>query len=195
MFVSIPTITFVLYPFQFFQKLLSSFPLNWHFLHAFVDSFQGCYKDGTEPGTFDCRWFSVLMLLFRPLLFIIFGMTFGMMFFVYALIFLLIFLTAMINIQPLKVTVRYPSTDSIFFILLSLTFLAVIGRDNSGTENYFYSTIMSVITFSAAFVPIFYITFLIISWMVSRRNWINWLIKKLTIIHSNPRFDLLDSSL
>ena len=60
LFVSIPTITLALYPFQFFQKFLSFFPLNWHFLHAFVDSFQGCYKDGTEPGTFDCVGFQHL---------------------------------------------------------------------------------------------------------------------------------------
>ena len=29
------------------------FPTQWHFLHAFVNSFQGSYKDGTEPGTYD----------------------------------------------------------------------------------------------------------------------------------------------
>ena len=175
LFVSIPTITLVLYPFQFFQKFLSLFTLNWHFLHAFVDSFQGCYKDGTECGTLDCRWFSVLMLLIRPLFFIIFGMTLSMMFFVYALIILLIFLIAMINIQPLKSTVRYPSTDSIFFVLLSLSFIAALGRDIANTEKHFYSTIMIVITFASGFVPILYITFLIGSWVVSRRKWINLL--------------------
>ena len=67
-FVSIPTVIFVLYPCQFSQKFLSLIPINWHFLHAFVDSFQGSYKDGTEPGTFDCRWFSVPMLLIWPIL-------------------------------------------------------------------------------------------------------------------------------
>ena len=54
LFVSIPTVTLVLYPYRFFQTILLSSPFNWHFLRAFVDSFQGCYKDGTEPGTFDC---------------------------------------------------------------------------------------------------------------------------------------------
>ena len=49
-FVILPTLVLTLYPFQFFHKFLSLFPLRWHFLHAFVDSFQGCYKDGTEPG-------------------------------------------------------------------------------------------------------------------------------------------------
>ena len=66
--VCIPTLTLILYPFQFFQKFLSLFPFNWHFLRAFVDSYQGCYKDGTEPGTIDCRWFSTVELLLRPIL-------------------------------------------------------------------------------------------------------------------------------
>ena len=54
-FIVLPTLILTLYPFQFFHKFLSLFPLRWHFLHAFVDSFQGCYKDSTEPGTVDCR--------------------------------------------------------------------------------------------------------------------------------------------
>ena len=41
----------LLYPFQFFSKKFDTL-----FLRIYVDSFQGCncYKDGTEPGTFDC---------------------------------------------------------------------------------------------------------------------------------------------
>ena len=34
-------------------------------LHVFMDSFQGCYKDGTEPGTRDCRWFSAVPFIIR----------------------------------------------------------------------------------------------------------------------------------
>ena len=114
-FVCIPTITLVLYPFQFFQKFLSLFPFHWHYLHAFVDSFQGCYKDGTEPGTCDCRWFSVLPLLLRLTMFIIFTSTLSMMFFVYAVITLTVVLLAIINVQSFKKSaVRYPSTDPIF---------------------------------------------------------------------------------
>ena len=102
MFVSVPTIIFILYPCQFFQKFLSLIPINWHFLHAFVDSFQGCYKNGTEPGTLDCRWFSVIVLLMRPLLYIIYSLTLSVMFYVYGLIALLLLLIAMINIQHIK---------------------------------------------------------------------------------------------
>ena len=102
LFVMTPTLIFILYPCQFFQKFLSLIPINWHFLRTFVDSFQGCYKDGTEPGTLDCRWFSVPMLSIRLLLFIIYGLTLSVMYYVYCLIALLVLLIAMINIQPFK---------------------------------------------------------------------------------------------
>ena len=56
--VFLPTI----YPFEFFQKFLLIFPIC---LRAFVDSFQGIYKDGTEPETSDCQWFVQLRLFIR----------------------------------------------------------------------------------------------------------------------------------
>ena len=166
LFVCIPTITLILYPFRFFQKFLSLFPFHWHYLHAFVDSFQGCYKDGTEPGTFDCRCFSVLLLLLRLILFIIFTLTLSMMFFVYAVLALVIVLIAIINIQPFKKTaVRYPSNDPIFLILLSLFFIFNIGRDVASRENIFvhYSVLMMLAL--SAVVPIIYIAFFISLWL------------------------------
>ena len=167
-FVCIPTITLVLYPFQFFHKFLSLFPFHWHYLHAFVDSFQGCYKDGTEPGTCDYRWFSVLPLLLRLMMFIIFTSTLSMMFFVYAVITLTVVLLAIINVQPFKKSaVRYPSTDPIFLILLSLIFVAVISRENL----FFHYSILTMAL--SVVVPITYISFFITLWLVRRVKWIH----------------------
>ena len=177
-FVCVPTITLVLYPFQFFQKFLSLFPFHWHYLHAFVDSFQGCYKDGTEPGTFDCRWFSVLPLLLRLMMFIIFTSTLFMMFFVYAVITLIVVLLAIINVQPFKKSaVRYPSTDPIFLILLSLIFITNIGRDIISRENLFFHYIMIMLALSVV-IPITYIAFFITLWLVRRVKWIHQLINR-----------------
>ena len=53
-----PTILFLLfYQLKCFQKLLNSLRIHSHLLKAVMDSFQGCYKDGTDAGTRDCRWF------------------------------------------------------------------------------------------------------------------------------------------
>ena len=176
-FVCVPTITLILYPFQLFQKFLSLFPFHWHYLHAFVDSFQGCYKDGTEPGTFDCRWFSVLPLLVRLMMFIIFTSTLSMMFFVYAVITLTVVLLAIINVQSFKKSaVRYPSTDPIFLILLSLIFVTNMGRDVIYRENVFsHYSILTMLALSIV-VPIAYIAFFITLWLIRRVKWIHQLI-------------------
>ena len=178
LFVMIPTITLFLYPFQFFQKCLSIFPINWHFLHAFVDAFQGCYKDGTEPGTFDCRAFSLFALLIRLNFFIIHGLSLSVIFFVYADIFLAGYLIAIINIQPFKkADARHPSTDTVFFILVSLCYIAVIGRNFASTQKPAYKQLMLIITFTLAFVSIAYMLYLIIFWFISRLSWIKSLLK------------------
>ena len=172
LFVCIPTTILICYPCKFFQKFLSLFPFNWHFLHAFVDSFQGCYKDGTEPGTFDCRWFSVYMLLMRPLLFIIYGLTLSIMFFIYSLIAILILLLVIINFQPLKkVGLQYPLYNLIFLILLCLTNIAILGRELTYIERYSaYHTVLTITVFLTVIIPILYISYLIGSWLFSRIN-------------------------
>ena len=49
-FVILPNVLFALYPFKLFQKFLNLFPVRWYVLHTFMDSFYGCYKDGTQPA-------------------------------------------------------------------------------------------------------------------------------------------------
>ncbi len=164
----IPTVVFFLYPFRVFQRFLSFFPFNWHFLHAFIDSFQGCYKDGTEPGTFDCRWFSAFTLSIRLMFFIVFGITRSYVFFIYAIIILVVFLIAIINIQPYKKeSVRYPSTDSIFFIFLSLVFILFLGREPAMATKTEKITMM-ISAFIFALIPLVYTIVLITSWLVTR---------------------------
>ena len=171
-YVIIPITTLTLYPLRLFQNFLSLFPFNWHFLHAFVDSFQGCYKDRTNPGTLDCRWFSSLLLLLRPIFFITYGLTLSMMYFVYTIIILAIFLILWINIQPLKkAAARYPSTDIIFIVLLSFIYVILAGRGNANTESPVYSQFMLYVAFLSALVSIFYIFIVILFWFISHLKW------------------------
>ena len=169
-FVCIPTTILILYPFKFFHNFLSLFPINWHFLHAFADSFQGCYKDGTEPGTIDCRWFSIPMLLIWPVLLIVYSLSLSVIYFVHGGIIILILLIATINFQPhKKVSSQYPLTDIIFTILLGLNYITLLGRNIAGTQrNFTYQTYITMIIFLTAIFPLFYISFLIGSWLFSK---------------------------
>ena len=175
LFVCIPTLTLILYPFQFFQKFLSLFPFNWHFLRAFVDSYQGCYKDGTEPGTLDCRWFSAVELLLRLILVITYGITPSEITVTYIAIIFIIYLMLLINFQPFKTQAsRYPSTDIVFFFLLSLCSIALLGNGTLHREKLAllqHSTL--IVTFVLfTFVPTAYTIGIIGLWLASkmRRN-------------------------
>ena len=62
-----PLMLLLLYPARCCQKCLNlcGRPNLRIVLHTFVDAFQGHFKDGTEPGTQDCRWFSIVYFLGR----------------------------------------------------------------------------------------------------------------------------------
>ena len=49
----LPFLLLLFYPMKWFQKCLSCLQLSHVALHTFVDSFTGCYKDGTENETSD----------------------------------------------------------------------------------------------------------------------------------------------
>ena len=71
-FVVLPALVLLLYPTRAFQKSLGCCRVRWLALHAFADTFNGYYKNGTE-GTSDYRFFAGLYIFFRllPLLLVL----------------------------------------------------------------------------------------------------------------------------
>ena len=71
-FVVLPALVLLLYPTRIFQRSLGCCRVRWLALHAFADTFNGYYKNGTE-GTRDYRFFAGLYLIFRilPLLIVL----------------------------------------------------------------------------------------------------------------------------
>ena len=67
-FIIIPLILIMLYPFRCFHKLLNCCHLNTQSLHIFMDAYLGYFKDGTN-GTRDCRFFAALYFIARVVLF------------------------------------------------------------------------------------------------------------------------------
>ena len=75
-FVFLPVLILFLYPFKLFQHFVSKCPSRYTiFLNTFVDCFQGCYKDGTQPGSRDYRLVSVVPFVFRWVCYIIYTLT------------------------------------------------------------------------------------------------------------------------
>ena len=125
-FLILPVAILALYPFGFFQKFLNLFPFRWYILHTFVDSLQGCYKDGTEPGTRDYRYFSVGYILFRYFGFLLYGITLDGTFFPLCGTATLLFTLVLVLTQPYKKAVsHYIETNSAFIILYAMFNLSI----------------------------------------------------------------------
>ena len=169
----IPSLLLVLYPFQFFQRFLSCFPIQWHFLHAFVDSFQGSYKDGTQPGTRDCRWFAQFGLFIRLTLLFAYASTLTSMYFVYALVIVLLLIVLHINVQPFKRTTVswYSSVDPVFLLLICIMYTSVIGTNIESMQEHTYLSVMVLVGLMTTVIPIVYIMFLMLHWIYSQRRW------------------------
>ena len=63
-FIALPALVLLLYPTRAFQRCLGCCRVRWHALHAFADTFNGYYKNGTE-GTRDYRYFAGLYVILR----------------------------------------------------------------------------------------------------------------------------------
>ena len=171
-FIMIPTLILILYPFQCFQKCLSYYRIQWHFIRTFVDSFQGCYKDGTESGTFDLRWFSAYGLVLRLGICIIFSLTLNAMYFIYALLLFLIILLFLVNFQPHKSSVsHYTTIDITFLTLLVLHYISIVGVIIIVLKEHQYLHLIFMLTFFSCFIPIIYLVFITLQWIYLKRKW------------------------
>ncbi len=83
--VVIPTIVLLLYQCRKFRE---TFQLNKPCFITLMDSFQQCYKDGTN-GTKDCRWFSAVYFLLRIVLFTLYLMLNNVFFYHYTMLLLM----------------------------------------------------------------------------------------------------------
>ena len=173
-YVVLPTLLVTFYPFKWFQKMLNLLPVRWYVLHTFMDTFQGCYKDGTQPGTRDCRWFISVFFTSRLLLMAVGGYTLNAMFYPLMCILITVVIILMVNIQPFKDS--YATINTAFITLLGLCYVAILGvlLANNREAYVFYAIAVLI-----AFLPLLYVSGLIVHWLYIRRNFGTDLVKRI----------------
>ena len=101
LFVFLPILLLLIYPFHWFQSLLNKLNLNSHALRTFMDVFQGSFKDGTN-GSRDCRFFSAFLLLIGVSFAVIFSLTLTHFYYMLAGTVVLVYCILLIMFQPYK---------------------------------------------------------------------------------------------
>jgi hypothetical protein len=168
LFAILPVLLLVLYPFRCFQKILNRFPFRWYILHTFVDSFYGCYKDGTQPGTRDCRWFASLLILSRLSLILLGGLTLSAVYYPLAAVVLVVVVFLYIAVQPFRERVSHFTTINVLFILL-LAELHVCSNGIVKSEPPLQYVFL-VNACLALTLPLLYISALVLHWVYTHRR-------------------------
>jgi hypothetical protein len=187
--VLLPVLLLMLYPFRWFQNLLNRFPVRWYILHTFMDSFQGCYKDGTEPGTRDYRWCASVPFIARYLLFFVGIATFNSLFFPFASMILVITITLYVTLQPFKANrSQLTKLYANFLLLLAIGFSSAFGfslLSERGPQLPFLAIMMTVVI-----LPPLYLSAIIVHWVYVKRTFGLDVIKRLRA--RNRGYVLLD---
>ena len=170
-FALLPVLILMLYPFRFFQKILNALPVRWHVLHTFMDSFLGCYKDGTEPGTRDCRWFASVFFIFRYVFIIVSIFATGSSNFPISAVIVTIFVLLLVIVQPFKAKFYYYSTaNSIFMLFLALCHASITGILVASTKYYHFSWLFYVVSMSLGILPLLYVSLITLKWIIRHRK-------------------------
>ena len=161
LFVIFPFLLLTLYPFSCFHRLLNFFPFNWYILHTFMDTFQGCYKDGIEPGTRDCRWFAALFMFTRFSLFAICIGTLNTTYTIFASMLLIAIAIATYHIQPFKRDMnKMNDSNTVFLILITMWYSATLGFQYT----FMFSTILTA-ALVVVILPLVYMSYNALCWI------------------------------
>ncbi len=168
-FTILPIVILCIYPCGCFQYVLNHFNLNFNIVRAFMDSINGCYKDGTEQGTRDYRWFAAVDILSRLILFLVFLFTRGSLYFPLGTIVILFIILLLSHVQPHKKSLsHYTKIDVTFYCLLALYYTALNSTDIATVKARQFTMVCFVISLVVAFIPLLYITCLSVYWIVTR---------------------------
>ena len=157
LFFFAPVFLGITYSFKRCRKWLTQVPGRWQIaLNVYMDSFQGCYKDGTEPGTRDCRWFSAVTFIVRFAIFSIYSFMIVDPFIPYCI--MVLCLTALLTIlaDPYKAQYKHCSDHFVVFLLfLACTFSCALGLNYSSKASAaFYNIVYAIGLFHLAYICI-----------------------------------------
>ncbi len=158
----IPTLLLFLFPLQIFQHFIVHVlpESSIIYLHIFMDTIQGCFKNGTEKGTVDLRWFSGIIFGVRIFFTIVFGLTLNISFYALAASILILFVIVFIIAEPYKARFRHLSVQFVIFVLL-IAAICVVCIISSIDELHHMSLISVILLFLIITIPLCYIVCLI----------------------------------
>ena len=154
-FTLLPMALLFLYPFSCFQVCLNRTGLSCQFLHIFMDTFQGHFKNGTN-GTRDFRYFSAFYLLLRGLVYASIVLAYQINSYAYTTVVLTVFTVLVALARPYKAD-SYTVNDTFWLIITALVYMILITNTfnhsrvtESGLRPLTFSLVLAIVVFFLA---------------------------------------------
>ena len=166
-YIVLPTLFLLLYSFSACQFILNKLsPGSQLVIRTFVDIFQGCYKDGTQPKGSDYRWLSAMPFIIRLVIFFVYAMTLNSSFDAYAAMILVLNVIIIIQFDPYKDS-SLNKNISLFMLLVSYILVCFLGHDHF---NKVINSIFTPMVITGGSVPLFFVFKLIINFLFNKRR-------------------------
>ena len=168
-FIAVPPIVLIFYQAAFFQKCLTRCKMNSQALRTFVETFQGCYKDGTN-GTRDCRYFAGLYFLIRIINIVVLLSSSTVLHAIIASA-LLYWCTAVLFalVQPYKVHL-YNVVDAVILTLLGTMYILIMFMVINILYTGHSSTSLLILADVLYTLPLLYFVLFTVCWLLNRKT-------------------------
>ena len=167
-FVLLPLLLLCLYPMRCFHRSLNYFNLRCFVLHAFMDVFQGCYKDGTS-STYDCRYFAGVYLMVRIVLSVVFAMTLSIYYYPIAAGVLMLTAIAVIVVQPYKNN-AYNILDATLILFLAFGYVSFMGDILTLSLDMRFQGVSVTMVIISILIPVVYSIVLLLYWILVKKK-------------------------
>ena len=176
----IPTMVLFLYQFSCFQKILACSRIQSHILTALMDSFQGGYKDGTEPGTRDHRWFAGVPLAGRALILLIYAVILDGSFMPLEVIVSVCIMLLLAYMQPYKKhLLKYMKSDITFWGLIAMLFAIDAAATYTSLKPITLTRVVRYLRIIATLIPLLCMICITAYYVISRMRRVKELVSRL----------------
>ena len=166
-----PFLLLLLYPMKWFHRCLNHFQLSHLALHTFVDSFAGCYKDGTEPETRDCRYFAALFLLLRILISVVFLAVRAVTAYGWTGMILAAFTILVLIAQPYRSKYNiYNTVTAVMFGFMILVMMGIMNANIALIKVHQSVTVSLIVTGILMMLPQLYFMWMAVKWMYTYKR-------------------------
>ena len=167
-FLVAPVVLMLVYPMKWFQRCLTRYNMNRELLRTFMDSFQGCFKDGTN-GTRDCRYFGAAYLLLRIALFLTYAITLTSLFYAMATILFITMGILIITVRPYKQRYAvYNKVDAIMILIQALSTASILCNIFASIKGERFKTFSIILVAFFNILPLLYVTVIVTHWLYTR---------------------------